>query len=550
MSQKIVRTYNGMFAGELTPEQIRNIVKIKEMTVVESLKGFVFDIPVEEVMKAADEGIGYRAYAKKNGIDIMKYRGELRDAQTVGLAFMYFSPKSLLGDSVGYGKTVEIAGLLNVLKGKNEMTRFMMAVEVSAVAQTLLELLRRTGMNIINLPSQTAKLEKVLYDIDFDNVDGMVVSHTLIENNVFQTFLSKFVSGGRNKLFDTFILDESSVIKNENTKIFKNTEVINSYCTRVHYMNATPIENDILDAYNQIDAMDKSIMPKLSAIKKEYCVYKRGTYWVKENGKPVMKFRYDFDKYKNQEDFKRRLGLIYIGRYMQDEKNKYRIEEVEPTDNQLIAMAMKYRASEILNCPTKLDQSKLRNKIELTEEGIPKLKRLKEIVQNECGGKKVMIYCFHRDAQDKIVEMLEGIGRKCVILNGSVMNDERHDTINEFNEGDADTIVTNIKKSINLYDGDVCIIYSMETNPAKLEQLCGRIERHVDNKVKTYIMLIYAGTREEELVKKKMLERSNSARDLVTGAESAINRFIDSDNDDENDSLDEGDKAGTEEKKA
>lgn len=538
MSQKIVRTYNGMFAGQLTPEQIRNILKVKEMSVVDSLKDYVLDIPMEEVMKAADMGISYREYAMKNGIDINKYKAALRDEQTVGLAFMYFSPKSILGDSVGFGKTVEIAGLLNVLKSKNEMTRFMMAVEVSAVGQTLLELLRRTGLNIINLPSTTAKLEKVIYDVNWDKIDGLVVSHSLIENNLFQTFLSKFISGNTNKLFDTFILDESSVIKNERTKIFKNVEVINSYCKRVHYMNATPVENDILDAYNQIDAMDKTIMPKLSAIKKEYCVYKRSTYWVKENGKAVMKYKFDFDKYQNTEDFKKRLGLIYIGRYMQDNKNKYRIDEVYPTDQQLVAMAMKMRTSEVLNCPSKIDQSRLKNKIEFNETGIPKLKRLKEIIETECIGKKVMVYCFHRDAQDKIIEMLTAIGRKCVILNGSVMNEERHDTINEFNKGDSDTIITNIKKSINLYDGDYCIIYSMETNPAKLEQICGRIERHVDNKVKQYIMLIYKGTREEELVRKKMLERSNSARDLVTGAESAINRFIDSEDDSDNESID------------
>lgn len=531
MARKIFRTYNGMFAGDLTPFQIRNIIAVKEMKCVESLKNCIYSIPADELTKAANLGMSYRKYADSNNVDINQFRAELRDEQTIGVAFMYFSNKSILGDSVGYGKTVELAALLNVLYEKCECNRFLVAVEISAVDQTLLELIRRTGLNIITLPSVTYKLEKVIGNVIWEGVDGLVVSHSMLENNLFQTYLSKYIINGKNTLFNTFILDESSVIKNSKTRIYKNVEVINRYCDRVHYLNATPFENSILDAYNQINSIDSSIMPSLTDIREEYCVYKRGVYWIKENGVPKMKYKFELDSYKNQEDFKKRIGLIYIGRYMTENKNKYRIEVVYPTVEQLTAIAMKYRAMEILNCPTKLDQSKLKDKVEFTEDGIPKLKRLKEIVQNECVGKKVMVYCFHRDAQDKIFEILTSIGRHCVILNGSIMHEDRHETINEFNQGDADTIITNIKKSINLYDGDYCIIYSMETNPAKLEQISGRIDRHVDDKIKTYIMLIYAGTNEERLVKKKMLERSNSARDLVTGAESAINRFLDGDND-------------------
>ena len=38
-------------------------------------------------------------------------------------------------------------------------------------------------------------------------------------------------------------------------------------------------------------------------------------------------------------------------------------------------------------------------------------------------------------------------------------------------------LITNIKKSLNLSGGDVCIFYTVESNPSKMEQIRGRIDR-------------------------------------------------------------------------
>ena len=45
-----------------------------------------------------------------------KYVGTLRDYQTVGAAFLYRSPRSMLGDAAGLGKTPQICGMINAVR--------------------------------------------------------------------------------------------------------------------------------------------------------------------------------------------------------------------------------------------------------------------------------------------------------------------------------------------------------------------------------------------------------------------------------------------------
>jgi len=58
------------------------------------------------------------------------------------------------------GKTAEIAALINILRERKEMTRFLMAVETSALGQTQAEMMKFTGMYVISLPSEADKIEK------------------------------------------------------------------------------------------------------------------------------------------------------------------------------------------------------------------------------------------------------------------------------------------------------------------------------------------------------------------------------------------------------
>jgi hypothetical protein len=102
-----------------------------------------------------------------------------------------------------------------------------------------------------------------------------------------------------------------------------------------------------------------------------------------------------------------------------------------------------------------------------------------------------MIYVWHIEMQETIKQLLEQQGRRVAILNGSTAD---RDSIRDgFNDGTYDVIITNAKRSLNLHSGDVCIFYSMETNPATIEQIAARIDRNVDESSKTFVLLAYEG---------------------------------------------------------
>ena len=139
-----------------------------------------------------------------------------------------------------------------------------------------------------------------------------------------------------------------------------------------------------------------------------------------------------------------------------------------------------------------------------------------------------MVYVFNIEAQVVIRDTLAEYGIKSAILNGDTSSNEVECVKNAFNEGDVNVVITNKQKSLNLYNGDVCIFYSMSFTPSKLEQIRGRIDRSVDDKLKTFIMLLYKGTAEYKFFVDVVKSRSEHAKELTINARSAVDFFIES----------------------
>lgn len=524
---------DGLYYGTKTAEQARNILAVRESKVVESLKRKIFNFSPELVMQSLKEGRSIRYIVNRDNIDYTQYIGELRDYQTVGTAFMYLSPRSMIGDGVGLGKTAEISALINILREKKEMNRFLIAVETSALGQTQAELMKFTGLNVITLPSEAPKLRKAIKEIDWKYVDGIVIKHSTLKSSVLSQWIALNVENDKCRIFDTFFLDESSLIKNNKTKVYEYVENICKLCNRVHLMNATTFETCIMDIYYQIDMMDSQVLPCKSNIEKEFCKYKPKIYWRKnEVGEAERKRTFDRAGYKNQEVFKNSLKLCYFGRCKKDigmdMPHIYKVYEVEPTNDQSVALSKGYRYNEVLNCPENIPELNLEN----NRKNNPKLDRLCELVENDFAGQQIMVYCFHVNAQEALKRELEASGRKCVILNGQDKSKDkdinRVKTIADFNSGKYDVIITNIKKSLNLNAGDVCIFYEYSSTPASMEQIRGRIDRNTDDRIKTFVLLLYKGTDEYNLFVDTVKQRAKDGRDLTIDAETCIDYFINS----------------------
>lgn len=538
MAVKVPKMYKDRYLGEMPLDQAELVLSTRESGCIPNLKHMIFDFPYELVLRSLNECKSIRKIIAEENIDYSKYIGELRDYQTVGTAFMYLSPRSILGDGVGLGKTAEISALLNYLKQSKQMTRFIMAVENSAWSQTTSELIRFTGLNVVQLPSEAAKLVKAINKLDWREIDGIVIKHSALRSDALSKWIALNLNeDGTCKIFDTFILDESSVIKNRNTKTFQYTENLCNICKRVHFLNATTFETNIMDIYNQADMMNPDLLPKKWRIEKDFCTFSRSSYWTKENGKAKMNFRHELSGYKNQAVFKQSLGLVYFGRCKADIgldlPHVYKVYEVEPSNDQSLAIAKGHRYMEVLNCPSLIPEITLPT----NRKSVPKLERLLQLVENDFASEKIMIYVFHLEAQKCIKEELEAIGRRPVILNGDCKDQDRWAAQNGFNNGTYDVIITNIKKSLNLYGGDVCIFYSVLTNPSSMFQAAGRIDRNVDKSIKTFVLLLYSGTDEYKFFTDVVKRRARDARDLTIDAKTTVDFFIEAMAKDELDAL-------------
>ena len=530
MAVKVPVMWNNMYLGDMSEPQAELIMQTRESKVIPNLKNMLFDFPIDLIQQSIDEQQSIRNIIKRDKIDYTQYVAQLRDYQTVGTAFMYLSPRSIIADGCGLGKTAEVAALINWLKYKGEMSRFLIAVETSAIGQTQAELMRFTGLYVVAMPSEATKIRKVIEKTDWTKVDGIVIKHSTLRSDPFSKWLALNINEeGMCSIFDTFFLDESSVIKNDTTKMYSYTKNICQIVKRVHFMNATTFETNILDIYNQMDMMDQALLPKKWRIEQEFCTYARTSYWTKENGKAKMNWRRERNGYKNQAAFKESLRLVYFGRCKKDIgmdlPHIYKVYEVEPTNAMSLGLEKGYRYSELLNCPSLIPDCG----IPMDRKNVPKLDRLCELIENDFSQESVMVYCFHLAAQQTIADELAKIGRKPVILNGSITDaTERYKIQQAFNNGEYDVIITNIKKSLNLYGGDVCIFYSMETNPSKSFQIASRIDRNVDDKLKTFVMLLYKGTDEYRFFTTTVKQRAKDARDLTIDAKTTVDFFFES----------------------
>ena len=174
--------YN-MYQGEMSDRLAQSVFSVRSAESIPELANMIFNFPLSLIKQSLAEGKSIRNILKETGEDWTQYIGTLRTYQTVGTAFMYCSPRSMIGDGVGLGKTAEISGLLNFLRLKNKLGRFLMAVETSAIGQTQLELTKFTGMRVVILPSESTPMQKMIARTDWGTVDGIVIKHSTLKSD-------------------------------------------------------------------------------------------------------------------------------------------------------------------------------------------------------------------------------------------------------------------------------------------------------------------------------------------------------------------------------
>ena len=104
---------NHLLGDYLTEDQAKVLLKLQKVSEgqggISELKNMIYDLTPEQIQEVISRRTGDIIPEEDRAL------GELSDLQTVGVSFMYVSKRLILGDSVGMGKTVQVAALINYL---------------------------------------------------------------------------------------------------------------------------------------------------------------------------------------------------------------------------------------------------------------------------------------------------------------------------------------------------------------------------------------------------------------------------------------------------
>lgn len=501
--------YNGSLKGAyLTDKDCQILDNLRELSetngCVKDLKKVIYNLSSAEVEQIK---------VSKNSDFIDKQVGELRDPQTIGVAYMFFAKRLVLGDSVGLGKTVQICGLCNLIgqmKEKQGTTfRFLYLTEKNLLDQTRDEMIKFTGEYVDILRGEKKYVSQFAKDNDPELLYSVVGSHSLINSVEFQEYMRTYRALYGCNPFDALFIDESAIIGNTSTKTYANGKHLADDFDWVIVMNATPFETNLRTFYAQLNFCDETLLPVKTVFQR---LYEEKSYnhfggYPRFNG-----------KYKNAHIFREQVKYRYLAR---TRKGMGAVMEgctadvvVSPLSSIQKELLKKTSMPQMVyDCPSYFDSTLVTDR-----RTTPKVGSLIDLIQKDFKNEKtILVYARYKESQRGIQEALLDVGISCEIMNGDTDLDEKNALISKFKMGDFRVLVTNVQKGLNFGNCNVCIFYSYDPNTNKMVQFEGRTTRSVDIIGKHSRILVSEG-KEYNRLKKDIADRA-LASDMFAGSD-------------------------------
>ena len=510
--KEVIINDNGRYVGkhldDSTCLKLESLMRLSEENgYVEDLRNVIFDLSASDIelikeMKTNDM------------VDLQK--GKLTNLQTIGVAYMYFAKRLVLGDSVGLGKTVEVCGLCNLLEATMAKEgldfRFLLLTEKTSAEQIRDKMIQFTGNYVDLVYGDKGSVQKFSDTYKEDDPYSVVAPHSLMNSIPFQEYIRYYMNEKGYNPFDILIIDEAgSVLTNSNTQIYKNAKFLEGIFDRVIILNATSFEKELAHFYNQINFIDDTLLPTKTEFSKQYEIMTYGRFPY-----PVPS-----GKYKNQEQFRHLVGYRYLkrtrrgaGAKMEDCSADVLVSDLSPTQKKLLKMVS--MPAMVYDCPSYFNS--VGYNIKTNVDTTPKLKDLLSLIDGElCDAKSILVYARYKEAQKAIKEELESRGITCAVMNGDTSAQDRSILINKFKLGDIRVLITNVQKSLDFGDCNYCIFYDYDPNPSNMVQFEGRMTRSFDIIGKHVYLLISRG-KELKTFKEIVADRAQ-ASDVFSGSD-------------------------------
>lgn len=450
---------------------------------------------------------------QKSSVGIDKPLGRLRDGQTWDVAFTLLVENVLLGASVGLGKTAVTASLINLRREKckeeGRPFRYLFITANHLIHQSRKELVMFTGEYVGITSGDQREVGKFIDESrELDGYEGVVATYSAVKSFEFMRWLHNELKGGK---IDYLFVDESEVLGNTKSDIYKSMTILRDYATNVVCLNATVFAKDITTMYAQLDFVAPDKMPYKTPFEKAYCVKHHITNQI--------------IGYRNTEEFNRAVRYIYFKRSRQERgvslvgsSVHLYVHKLSSYQRSLLSQTSMYYA--VFEDPSIIDDEWTFN-----VEDVPKAMKLLELVrQNK--GEQFIVYVKNVQTQYNLRDMLERSGFTVSILNGQDTNTPKKKALvkEAFKEEKRDVLLTNLQTGLNMNEVNHLVFYSFSKDSGKMAQVEGRMVREL-NIVGKNIYLIMANQREYEVLLKAKDHAVATARH-TKGEVSMLNKFL------------------------
>lgn len=440
-----------------------------------------------------------------------------RNHQTIGVTWLYLRKKALLSDIPGAGKTAQIGGLLAMLLETGEIPedgRAVIIPRATALHQWRDELLRMMpGLRVIIAEGVKKKrIEKYLSPWDV-----MLIGPETFRNDYDQ--ITKFK-------INLVVTDDIDALRHGETQTSYFIDKLGMKSPRYIITTATPLQKKLMELYDQLDGIGGyNLFGRRETFEKNFIRYD----YVKDRSSGKLEKKQV--GYKNLAVLKKKIAPLYLRRTT-DDLTDVNMPAIVPDDIMLELyprQRAKYRelqqgVLQIIREDETINKKKIQALAKLSYgsqicDGLATLGELDEpltsvkmdwIMENvrnggALGDEKVVIFSQYKNSIRALQERMrrEGIGFETVW--GEVKNKQkRRDSQKRFWEDDDCRIflgTTSIEQSLNLQVARHLINMDMILNPARMEQLAGRIRR--DGSAYSHVFvhnLLTVNTQEERIM--------------------------------------------------
>lgn len=450
---------------------------------------------------------------------------------------MFLTPKTLLADQTGTGKTSMSLGLLSMLKAKGHLDNTKRAI-IICPAKSVLGSWKADGLDFFT-PSLKYALgrqnsRKKRYEVyDDPSWDILLTNYELVRQDI-----DKLVELN----FRYVILDEAHEVRNHETKSAQAVKVLTLRAERVVAMTATPIQNHLLDLHGILDAMGlQHIFGSRQKFEQRHHNYK--IYKVPYKGRSIEKKK--LVGVKNTEILKKMIEPYYLRRTYKD------IDVIAPElTSQVKKIELDPRQKQIYNAVRdeavrEIDEdtpiSVIRNKLLrlrqvcsttatfLPEDHSAKFDWIESQLNGDWQDEKLILFSNWKTSLNAMSKRLEDLGLNYVSVTGSESQSVREERRQTFwNDPSCKVLLgtTAIESSLNLQCARIQVNLDLLWNPFRHGQLAGRIQRVGSQFQQVFVFTLVSPLTIEDHVL-KVLERKQALADHMFDEDSTLFSTLD-----------------------